>query len=120
MISRKAKRIIKHRRVRARVKGTAERPRLSVFRSNRHIYAQVVDDTQGKTLAHLNDAVLDESKSKRKRSPKTDKARLIGKILGETLLKKGVKEIVFDRGGYKYHGQVKALAEGLRETGVKF
>lgn len=111
------KRIVKHRRVRAKVTGTALRPRLSVFRSNKHIYAQLIDDVSGKTLAQFNDLALDK---KQKTGAKVDLAKKVGMALGEAIMKKGFKMIVFDRGGYKYHGRVKSLAESLREAGIKF
>ena len=95
-------------RVRAKIKGTKERPRLSVFRSNKHIYVQLIDDVVGETLA----AVLG--------GPDVAEAGKVGKDLAGKALKIGIKEVVFDRGGYKYHGRVKALAEGAREGGLKF
>ncbi len=103
-------------RVRSKVSGTSERPRLSVFRSNRHIYAQLIDDVNGKTLAQFSDL---KSKNK-KGQAKSASANNVGQNLGDEILKKGFGQIVFDRGGYKYHGRVKALADGLREAGVKF
>ncbi len=114
------KRMKRHRRVRAKILGSVERPRLSVFRSNFHIYAQLIDDLAGKTLASFSDAVLGGKKSKSKDNKKTTVAHLVGRSFGDQILKKGFKRIVFDRGGYKYHGRVKALAEGLREAGVEF
>lgn len=108
----------RHKRVRSRVKGLPARPRLSVFRSAKYIYTQVIDDVKGQTLAQFNDSLL-TAKTSRK-IPKSEKAKMVGRALGEALLKKEIKTVVFDRGGYKYHGRVKALAEGLREAGVKF
>lgn len=95
-----------------------QRPRLSVFRSSRHIYAQLIDDIKGETMTQFNDSLLDLKE--KKKTVKSDRAKLVGKHLGKILAEKGIKKIVFDRGGYKYHGRVKALADGLRETGVKF
>lgn len=105
-------RIRRHKRVRAKIKGTKEVPRLSVFRSAKRIYAQVVDDQASQTILAFHDLALKESKTKN--------SLRVGKLLGEELKKKGVDKIVFDRGGFKYHGRVKALADGLREAGIKF
>ena len=109
----------RHRRVRVTVNGTPERPRLSVFRSLRHITAQVIDDTAGKTL--VSASTLDaELEAQVKGLKKTDQAKLVGKTLAERAKKAGVKAVVFDRGGYKYHGRIKALAEASREGGLDF
>lgn len=91
----------------------AERPRLSVFRSSKHIYAQIIDDAQGKTLAAASSASL-------KSGNKTDTAAAVGQALAAAALEKGVKQVVFDRGSYKYHGRVKALADAAREGGLDF
>lgn len=109
----------RHRRVRVQVHGTADRPRLNVFRSLRHIYAQLVDDTVGHTLASAGtlDAELRQGLGELKR---TEQAKLVGQLLAKRALEKGVKQVVFDRGGYKYHGRVKALAEGARSAGLQF
>lgn len=109
-------RIARHKRVRARIMGTKERPRVSVFKSNRHMFVQFIDDNTGKTV--LSSKILSHKKSKTK-AAKADKASEIGKILSEKAKESGIKEVVFDRGGYKYHGRVKALAEGLRAGGLK-
>lgn len=112
-------RIRRHARVRAKVKGTTERPRLSVFRSLSHIYAQVIDDTRGDTLASAS--TLDpEVKGEVVGKAKTEEAKLIGSLVAKRALSKGIKEVVFDRGGFKYHGRVKALADAAREAGLKF
>ena len=105
--------------MRVRVHGTAERPRLNVFRSLRHIYAQLVDDTVGHTLvsACTMDVGLRGELGELK---KTEQAKLVGELLAKRALEKGVKKVVFDRGGYKYHGRVKALAEGARSAGLQF
>jgi large subunit ribosomal protein L18 len=108
------KRQIRHGRVRSRVQGTGERPRLAVFRSSRHIYAQLIDDTTGKTLAMACSLQL-LSKTK-----KTIAAAEVGKLLAKKALAKNLKAVVFDRGGFAYHGRVKALADGAREGGLKF
>ncbi len=99
--------------------GTAGRPRLCVFRSLNHIYAQVIDDSKGHTLA-ASSTLNAEIKSKADGKAKTDKAKLVGKLIAKQALSKGVKEVVFDRGGHKYHGRVKALAEAARQGGLKF
>ncbi len=101
-------------RIRSRVAGTAQKPRLSVFRSNKFIYAQIIDDTTGRTL------VASSSRSLTEKVAKTDSSVLVGKALAEKALAAGISEVVFDRGGYLYHGRVKALAEGAREGGLKF
>ncbi len=109
----------RHVRVRARVSGTATRPRLCVFRSLNHIYAQVVDDSAGHTLvsaSSLDAEIMDKITGKRK----TESAELVGSLVAQRILNKGIKQIAFDRGGYKYHGRVKALAEAARKAGLDF
>jgi large subunit ribosomal protein L18 len=108
-------RLRRRRRVRAKVRGSAERPRLSVFRSNRGIQAQVIDDVTGHTLAAVNwtEGDLKELKS-------MDQAKRAGELLAERAKAAGVESVVFDRGGYRYHGRVKALADGAREGGLTF
>ena len=106
----------RHRRVRAKVHGTAERPRLVVFRSNRGIEAQLVDDDAGKTLASASHLAL----AKSFKGDKTAQAEAVGKALAAAAKKAGVDACVFDRGGYLYHGRVKALADGAREGGLEF
>jgi large subunit ribosomal protein L18 len=108
------KKIKRKSRIRKTISGTAEKPRLTVFRSNAHIYGQMIDDTQGKTLFSYSDAKLT------KKVAKVDAAKEVGKELGALAVKKGVKAAVFDRNGNKYHGRVKALAEGAREAGLIF
>ena len=103
-------------RIRSKIKGTSNRPRLTVFRSNKYIYAQLVDDTKGQTLINLSDTLL---KTKDSKKTKTAKASEVGKKLAELSKEKGIKEAVYDRGSYRYHGRVKALAEGAREGGLK-
>jgi large subunit ribosomal protein L18 len=106
----------RRRRIRKRIWGTAQRPRLSVFRSNKHIYAQIVDDDLGHTLVQASSRHLGI-----KGSCKTvDVAKQVGKTLAESAKKAGVEEVAFDRGGYLYHGRVQALAEGAREGGLRF
>ncbi len=101
-------------RSRAGISGTASVPRVSVFRSNRYIYAQLVDDKAKRTVASASSRALKEKKLK-----KSDAAKLVGQNLGETMKKLGLKSAVFHRGAYRYHGRVKAVAEGLREAGIK-
>jgi large subunit ribosomal protein L18 len=108
-------RLRRRRRVRAKVRGTAERPRLSVFRSNRGIQAQVIDDVAGHTLAAVN-WTEDDLKSLKS----MDQAKRAGELLAERAKAAGVETVVFDRGGYRYHGRVKALADGARESGLTF
>ena len=109
----------RHVRVRKTVVGTVERPRLNVYRSLKNIYAQIIDDSQGRTLvaASTLDATLQEGLETKN---KTEQATAVGKLLGERALEAGLKVVVFDRGGYKYHGRVKALAEASREAGLDF
>ncbi|WP_047545337.1 50S ribosomal protein L18 [Psychroserpens sp. Hel_I_66] len=104
-------------RIRKVVSGTEARPRLAVYRSNKEIYAQVVDDVTGKTLAAASSRDKDVASSK---GTKSDKATLVGKAVAEKAIKAGINTISFDRGGYQYHGRVKSLAEGAREGGLKF
>jgi large subunit ribosomal protein L18 len=117
--SARAARERRHARVRRKVQGTSERPRLNVYRSLEHIYAQVIDDTAGHTLASastLDPAVREEVNGDRK----VEAARRVGALLAERAVAAGVKTVVFDRGGYMFHGRVKALAEAAREGGLEF
>jgi large subunit ribosomal protein L18 len=110
----------RHVRVRAKVKGTAARPRLNVFRSSAHIYAQVIDDVQGHTLVAASD-LEEEVKSKLgDGAPKTEKAKAVGQVIAERAKAAGINSVVFDRGGFLYHGRVRAVAEGAREAGLEF
>jgi large subunit ribosomal protein L18 len=117
--SRDEARIRRHRRVRGKVAGTAERPRLNVFRSVAEIYAQVIDDVAGRTLAAAS-TVDKELRARVKGLKKAEQAKLVGQVVAERARSKGIQAVVFDRGGYKYIGRVKALAEGARESGLKF
>ena len=108
-------RLKRHKRIRGKISGTAERPRLSIFRSNKNIYAQLIDDVAGVTLASAS--TLDKEVSK---GTKTEQAIVVGKLVAERAVAKGISEVVFDRGGYLYHGRVKALADSARENGLKF
>ncbi len=117
--NRRLGRLRRKKHVRKKVFGTPERPRLNVFRSLRHIYAQVIDDTVGHTLVAAS--TLDpEIREQMAGLRKTDQARLVGKVLAARALEKGIKKVVFDRAGYKYHGRVRALADGAREGGLDF
>ena len=109
-------RVKRHRRIRNKISGTAERPRLNVFRSSRHIYAQLIDDTAGVTLAGASSM----DKGFEGVGGNKEAAKLVGKKLAENAAAKGITEAVFDRGGYIYHGRVKELAEGAREGGLTF
>jgi large subunit ribosomal protein L18 len=106
-------------RIRNKVSGTSERPRLTVFRSTTHIYAQVIDDVAGKTLAHAS-TVAKDLKGPSGDVTKTEAAKLVGQAVAKALLAKGIDKVVFDRNGYMYHGRISALAEGAREGGLKF
>jgi large subunit ribosomal protein L18 len=111
--TREQKRVRRHLRVRRRITGTAERPRLVVFRSLKHIYAQLVDDVAGRTLMTVSSGSLTEGK-------KSERSVLVGKSIAEKAKAAGISRVVFDRAGYKYHGRVKAVAEGAREGGLEF
>jgi len=118
-INRRKARLQRHRRVRKYVSGSGERPRLCVFRSLSHIYAQVIDDSCGHTLVSastVDPAVVGQSEG----MTKTEKARVVGQVLAERALEHGITQVVFDRGGYKYHGRVKALADAARKGGLEF
>ncbi len=116
-LSKSEKRNRIHLRIRKTISGTAERPRLCVFRSNKEIYAQLVDDLSGKTITAASSRDKDIASAK---TNKVDAAKLVGKAIAEKATKSGVEAVVFDRGGYLYHGRVKQLAEGAREGGLKF
>lgn len=113
MLEKIKKRIKRHTRIRARVSGTAARPRLSVFRSNTSVYAQLIDDVAGKTLVSASDHEI-------KKGTKVEKAAQVGKALAEAAVKAGVTSVVFDRGGFLYAGRVKALADAARSSGLLF
>lgn len=117
--SRGARRAHRHRRVRLKVSGSQERPRLNVYRSLRQIYAQLIDDQAGRTL--VSASTLDPDLRKQVAElPKVEQAKLVGTQLAERAKKEGIEQVVFDRGGYRYHGRVKALAEAARQAGLKF
>ena len=114
-----ANRLARHARVRKKISGTSDRPRLDVYRSNSHIYAQVIDDTTGNTLAAASTLEPDVAKEIADMT-KTEAAKTVGKLVAERAAAKGIKTVVFDRGGYLYTGRVLALAEGAREAGLEF
>jgi len=109
----------RHIRVRSKVSGTASSPRLAIFRSLQHIYAQVIDDTRGYTIATAS-SIDPELKKELNGKTKAEEAKMVGALVAKRVISQGVKQVVFDRGGYKYHGRVKALADGAREAGLKF
>ncbi len=111
--AKKLHRIRRHEKVRAKISGTSSRPRIAVFKSNQYIYAQVVDDESGKTLLSVSDMEV-------KKGKKSEKALKIGETLAARMKEKGLLEAVFDRGGFKFHGRVKSVADGLRNGGIKF
>ncbi len=124
---------MRHKRVRAKIFGTKEKPRLSVFRSHKHIYGQLINDENGRVILSVSDASLNvkkanekaEEKAKEEKKDKNLKGKIklayeVGETLAKKALEKGIKVVVFDRGGYKYHGRVKSLAEGARAGGLKF
>lgn len=107
---------MRHRRIRTRIYGTTERPRIAVFKSNKHIFVQVIDDTAGKTMAS---SIIKSAGKTSVKGTKTQKAESIGVKVGEKMKELGINEAVFDRGGFKFHGRVKAVAEGLKKQGIK-
>jgi large subunit ribosomal protein L18 len=111
-------RVKKHLKVRKKIFGTSEKPRLSVFRSDKHIYAQIIDDTKGHTLVSAS-TVDKELSSKLEKTNNVEAAKLVGELVAKRALDKGLNEVVFDRGGYVYHVKVKALADAAREAGLK-
>lgn len=118
-IDKNANRIARHKRVRRKVTGTAERPRLSVFRSSNNIYAQIIDDVNRVTLVAAS-SLEDAIKGSVSRTGNKDAARKVGELVAKKAAEKGITEVVFDRGGYIYHGRILELAEGAREAGLKF
>ncbi|MDD2471356.1 MAG: 50S ribosomal protein L18 [Dehalococcoidales bacterium] len=118
-VNSRAARLIRHARVRDKVRGTGERPRLAVFRSLNHIYVQVIDDSQGHTLAAAStlDAAI---KERLENKNKSSHAEMVGELIAQKAREKGITQVVFDRGGYKYHGRVKSLADAARKAGLEF
>ncbi len=122
MVSKKSRseiRVKKHMKIRNRFSGTAECPRLAVFRSNNHMYAQIIDDTVGKTLVSAS-TLQKDVKANLEKTNNVEAAAYLGKVIAERALEKGVKDVVFDRGGFVYHGKIKALADAAREAGLNF
>jgi len=122
MVSKKSRKVVrakKHMRIRNRVNGTSECPRLAVFRSNNHMYAQIIDDTVGNTLVSASTAQK-EVKAELEKTNDVAAAAYVGKIVAERALEKGITTVVFDRGGFVYHGKVQALADAAREAGLNF
>ncbi len=122
MVSKKSRREVrvnKHRKLRNRLSGTAECPRLAVFRSNNHMYAQIIDDTVGNTLVSAS-TLQKDVKANLEKTNNVEAAAYLGKVIAEKALEKGIKDVVFDRGGFIYQGKVKALADAAREAGLNF
>ena len=122
MVSKKSKseiRVKKHRRLRNRFSGTAERPRLAVFRSNNHMYAQIIDDTVGNTLVSAS-TLQKEVRAELEKTNNVDAAAYLGTVIAKKAIEKGIDTVVFDRGGFIYHGKIKALADAAREAGLNF
>ena len=122
MINKESKnisRVRRHLRVREKISGTPECPRLSVFRSNKHMYAQIIDDTVGKTLVSAS-TLQKDVKAQLENTDDVAAAAYLGTVIGKKAVEAGIEEVVFDRGGYIYHGKVKALADAAREAGLKF
>ncbi len=122
MVSKKSRqdvRVKKHYRLRHHLNGTSERPRLSVFRSNNHMYAQIIDDTVGKTLVAAS-TVEKEVKDQVEKTNNVEAAAYLGTVIGKRAVEKGIKEVVFDRGGFIYQGKIAALADAAREAGLEF
>jgi large subunit ribosomal protein L18 len=130
MLEKVKKRLRRHKRIRAKIFGTSSRPRLNVFRSLKHIYAQIINDEKGETLVAASDLEFKKLKRELKKEIVTKDNKLlkgkvaiayqVGQLIAEKALKKNIEKVVFDRGGYKYHGRVKALADGARDNGLKF
>lgn len=122
MVSKKSRSVVranKHRRLRNHLSGTAERPRLAVFRSNNHMYAQIIDDTVGNTLVSAS-TLEKEIKAELEKTNNVDAAAYLGTVIAKRAIEKGIKEVVFDRGGFIYQGKVAALADAAREAGLEF
>ena len=118
-VSRAEVRAKKHRRMRHHIVGTAERPRLAVFRSNNHMYAQIIDDTVGKTLVSAS-TLQKDVKAELEHTNTVESAAYLGTVIGKKAVESGITSVVFDRGGFVYHGKVKALADAAREAGLEF
>ncbi len=122
MVSKKARSVVrakKHKRLRNRFSGTADCPRLAVFRSNKHMYAQIIDDTARNTLVSAS-TLQKDVKANLEKTNNVEAAAYLGKVIGERAVEKGIKDVVFDRGGFLYHGKIQALADAAREAGLNF
>ena len=122
MVSKESRQLVrakKHMKIRNRFSGTAERPRLAVFRSNNHMYAQIIDDTVGNTLVSAS-TLEKEIKAELEKTNNVDAAAYLGTVIAKRAIEKGIKEVVFDRGGFIYQGKIQALADAAREAGLKF
>jgi len=122
MVSKKARSVVrakKHKRLRNRFSGTADCPRLAVFRSNKHMYAQIIDDTAQNTLVSAS-TLQKDVKANLEKTNNVEAAAYLGKVIGERAVEKGIKDVVFDRGGFLYHGKIQALADAAREAGLNF
>ena len=122
MVSKKSRTVVreqKHRRLRNRFSGTAERPRLAVFRSNNHMYAQIIDDTVGNTLVSAS-TLQKDVKAELEKTNNVEAAAYLGTVIAKKAIEKGITSVVFDRGGFIYHGKIKALADAAREAGLEF
>lgn len=117
--SRSSIRVKKHDRLRFKLNGTTEKPRLAVFKSNNHMYAQIIDDTKGQTLVAAS-TLESEVKGKVEKTSNVDAAKAVGELVGKRAVDKGIETVIFDRGGFVYHGKIKALADAAREAGLKF
>ena len=122
MVSKKSRSVVrvnKHRKIRNRLSGTAQCPRLAVFRSNNHMYAQIIDDTAHHTLVSAS-TLQKDVKANLEKTNNVEAAAYLGKVIAERAIEKGIKDVVFDRGGFIYHGKIKALADAAREAGLNF
>ena len=122
MVSKESRQLVrakKHMKIRNRFSGTAERPRLAVFRSNNHMYAQIIDDTVGNTLVSAS-TLQKEAKAELEKTNDVEAAAYLGTVIAKKAIEKGITSVVFDRGGFIYHGKIKALADAAREAGLKF
>ncbi|MCB9800192.1 MAG: 50S ribosomal protein L18 [Candidatus Omnitrophica bacterium] len=119
MLKKQLGRLKRHRRIRKKISGTSERPRVSIYRSLNHLYVQAIDDIQAKTLVSLSTLDKNFSKQESASGGKTGKAEVLGLQFGQKLKEKGIDKVAFDRGGYLYHGRVKALADALRQAGIQ-
>ncbi|MFI5322969.1 MAG: 50S ribosomal protein L18 [Thermodesulfobacteriota bacterium] len=121
IVSRKIKRDVRHVRVRRNLSGTAERPRLCVFKSAKHFYAQIIDDLKSHTLLSVSSRTPEiREMLVKEKGKKADTAKIVGKRMGELCVSNGIKRVCFDRGGYPYHGRIKAFADAVREAGLEF